>query len=203
MLGKTILASSLIEAVSSLPSTRCLYFYCQNNDLERNSFIAIARSFLQQILPKDENLISYVYNICKERHGVHLTDAALAKELLNTCLEGVGAYIVIDGLDECPLPEQKEIVGWIRDFVGNTAPKSTPSRCVFLSQNDGMTQSLLSRFSTIKITHHDIRDDILAYCTDWARRIKLKFGLSEMEASVLANKTTENAQGTRGQLSLH
>jgi hypothetical protein len=147
-------------------------------------------------------MISYVYDTAKESPGRYLADLSLAKQLLRTCLEGVGARIVIDGLDECRVPEQREIVSWVRELVENPAPKAVPSRCVFLSQHDNVTHSLLAKFPTVQITHYDNYEDILTYCIDWSNKIKLRFSLSDSKASEIAAKTSESAKGRLGSFPL-
>ncbi len=59
--GKTILASLLIEEARKLPGVQVVFFYCKHGDSQRNTFLAVARSILLQLLRHNGSLLSYLF----------------------------------------------------------------------------------------------------------------------------------------------
>ena len=190
-----MLASLIVEEAKLAPQAKVLYFYCRHEDVQRNSFVAVARSLIQQILKYDHALINYVFEEAVKSGEVVLTTKKVAKQLLQTCLAMNGSYIVLDGLDECLPQEQDAIACWVRRFVDSPAPDSELSRCVILSQDDATTRRLLSSFPTIEISRLDVRRDIHAYCEHSVIRLKSQFNLSEQQTASVVAQTVTNSDG--------
>lgn len=194
--GKSVLASLIIDEIQNMSSARLVYFYCRNGDGQPNSFVALIRSFLNQLLQMDESIVSFLYETAVSDCGSCLAIRKTAEELLDVCLKRIGSvYIVLDGVDECSESEQKAIISWLRKFIDNSTAEAQPSRCLFLSQYDGSTKALLAGIPAISITANDNNGDIEAYCRDWAGTISEKLSISDTEATQIAAKTSERAQG--------
>ncbi|KAL2679252.1 hypothetical protein Neosp_010019 [[Neocosmospora] mangrovei] len=166
--GKSILASLVVEQAQKLNSPGVvLFFYCKHGHPEKNSFDALARSFLLQLLQKDKGLL--------------------------TC---EGAYIVIDGLDECGRDERKVITQWFRRLV-ESLPHSDPDRlrCLFVSQDDGVARKDLRDIASINIVAEGNKNDIHQYSIAMASKLKDKFELSVEEAGKFATFVADAAQG--------
>jgi hypothetical protein len=196
LLGKSVLASLVIDEIQTMSSATLVYFYCLNGDGQRNSFLALTRSFLNQLFQMDESIVSHLYKTAISDSGSCLTIRKIAEELLDVCLKRIGpVYIVLDGVDECSELEQKAIISWLRKFVDNSTADAQPSRCLFLSQYDGSTKALLAGIPGMSITANDNKGDIEAYCRDWAEALGTKFSISDTEATQIAVTTSERAQG--------
>lgn len=195
-----MLASLVVEQAKTITSQPVLYFYFRYNNSSRNSFVAMARSLLHQVLWIDESLIPYMYETAAVSGERCLNTKKLADKLLETCIQTIGPYIILDGLDECPEIEQKAISYWFRKLVETPGHGSSACRCIFLSQDDATTRSLLSRLPTIQITRNDNQRDIANYCTTWANRIAIKFGLDTQETSSIVSRTSKNADGKLSRL---
>lgn len=191
-----MLASLLIDEVRKIPASNLVYFYCRNNDEKRNNFIAMARSFLQQLCYMDTSITSYLYETAVSDGGSCLATRKSAEEILSVCLRRIGpAYIILDGIDECRESEQKAIIPWLRKFVDESIKEPKSSRCIFLSQYDASTKALLSSIPSIQITADDNRADIDAYCRNWSDKIKTKLRINDSEAINIARQTSERAKG--------
>lgn len=127
LLGKTVLASVVIEEARRLADTTVVFFYCKFGDELRNIFISVARGIVSQILKSQilryrsnkpnayESLLLYIDEKVSGSGETILTSSKLAKELLETAFKSCQKmYIVLDGLDECNREERKEISAWFR-----------------------------------------------------------------------------------------
>ena len=86
--GKTILASVAIEKSRSQPSAIVAYFYCKYKNRERNTFVAVVRALLLQLLTqsKDSDLLQVLYEASLDSGEEALESHVLCTTLLTTAL---------------------------------------------------------------------------------------------------------------------
>ncbi|CVK85016.1 uncharacterized protein FMAN_01938 [Fusarium mangiferae] len=196
--GKTILASLIVEEVQKLtPKPRVLFFYCKQNVPEHNTFLAIARSFILQLLNQDRNLLLYLHRKHCDSNEAVLSSIPLIQEMLNFLLSSCkSAYIIIDGLDECEREERKIITQWFRRLV-ESLPENAPDRlrCLFVSQDDRIGAKDLQGLAKISIDPQDNNQDILLYSRVQAEELRHKFDFSEEESSRIAVAVAESVKG--------
>lgn len=196
--GKTVLASVIIDEARSVDNVNTLYFYFRSSDPQKQTFVAMARAFLSQILRLDSSVVSPLYETVLSEADPSLTTRKLAESLLEIGLKDLErTYIIVDGLDECSNSEQKAICVWLRKFADNTHTSLQESnRCVILSQYDSSTRALLSTVPTIGILHTDTAADIEAYCDSWKSLFTSKFkGMDDGEFLGVARTTSDCAKG--------
>ncbi|KAI0146814.1 hypothetical protein BJ166DRAFT_470922 [Pestalotiopsis sp. NC0098] len=165
--GKTMLASLVVQKARELrPAPTVLYFYCKHDDPERDNFVALGRSLLSQFLDHDDELLPTFYQkACRSGETV-LESSSLVQELLTLAFGNCrSAYIIIDGLDECPRDQRKVITQWFRNMIENL-PINEPERlrCLFVSQDDGIARKDFAGLVTIKIRTEDSQQDVEKYC---------------------------------------
>jgi hypothetical protein len=195
-----VLASLAIEEARKLPHTTVAFFYCKYGDESRNSFLAVARGILSQVLSSqrsNNDLLLYVDERASCSGETVLSSSKLAKELLETViLSCKQIYIILDGLDECNRDERKEISTWFRQLVDGLPRKEMDTiRCLFVSQDDGYARKDLSMLPSIKLTATSNKSDIEMYAKAWHERIEKKFGTLEPKGLNVANIVTARAQG--------
>lgn len=203
--GKTILTSLLVEEARKLCSVKVVFFYCKNHDSQRDSFLAIARSLLWQLLQHsenpqlDESLLAYFYENASTSGESQLNSINIAKDTLDIALRKFDkVYIILDGLDECPIKEKKLIASWFRSIVDSISENEPEAmRCLFVGQDDNDCGKLFSSIPVAKISSIENSSDILAFCQSWAKNLLQKFCLSEAEGSSIATKVTQRADGKR------
>ncbi|KAI0098179.1 putative zinc finger protein [Nemania sp. FL0031] len=197
--GKTILASVVVDEARRLkPTPRVLFFYCKHKDSERDNFAALGRSLLSQLLKQDDGLLPTFYQkSCRSGESV-LTSEPLIEELLNLAFGNCkSAYIIIDGLDECPRDQRKYITQWFRRLVEDL-PNDEPQRlrCVFISQDDGIARKDLAGLASIKIEAENNRRDIEEYSRIEAQKLKQSCPmLTQEKASRIASGVVHAAGG--------
>ena len=174
-----------------------LFFYCKYDDPERNSFLALARSFITQALVLDRDLLPYIYEEASTSGESPLTTGKRARNILSDILQSFEQlHIIIDGLDECPPNEKNSIATW---FQKTAKPKSDGNsahiRCLFLSQRDRETGNLFKDIPMMNITSSDLENDIKTFCDIESRKVADKFDLNESERSSLLDKVRVEAKG--------
>lgn len=203
LVGKTILASLLVEEARKLQSVTVVFFYCKYHDPQRDSFLAVARSLLWQLLrhdgklQQDNDLLAFFYENVAASGDESLQSIKLAKDMLTIAIQKFDkVYIILDGLDECPVKEKKLISSWFCDVVdGCYDTEAEAMRCLFISQDDNDCGKLLGRLPTVKVLRSDNNSDILAFCHSWEKQIQLKFCLSEPEVQFIGTEVTKRADG--------
>ncbi|KAI1736472.1 putative zinc finger protein [Xylaria scruposa] len=197
--GKTILASLVVEEARRLnPTPTVLFFYCKHDNTERDNFVALGRSLLAQFLKQDNGLLpSFYQKSCRSGEAV-LTSPALIKELLSLAFGNCkSAYIILDGLDECPRDQRKDITQWFRKLIEDL-PTNEPEkvRCLFVSQDDGVARKDFAGVASIKITPGDNKSDIEEYSRKEAKKLRENCpSLTDEKACKIANAVADCAEG--------
>ncbi|KAK6829654.1 hypothetical protein PG987_010238 [Apiospora arundinis] len=166
--GKTMLASLVVQKAQELePAPAVLYFYCKHENKERDNFVSLGRSLLAQLLHHDNGLLPNFYQESCRSVDTILTSPNSIKDLLTLAFGNCkSAYIILDGLDECPRQERQIITKWFRELVDNL-PSDEPERlrCLFISQDDGFARKDFDGVDhRIKIKPEDSQNDIGEYC---------------------------------------
>jgi hypothetical protein len=197
VLGKTILASLIIEeAAALLPKPTVLFFYFKNAEEGRDSYVSMARTLLSQLFTADQGILDYFYSKCGESGEGILTSRPLIEELLNFALGNCdSAYTILDGLDECSRGERKTIVSWFRELIENL-PKADPNRlrCLFVSQSDSARKDY-DGMANITVDEHGNENDIELYSLAQSEKLKDKLNISEKFANDIAHSVLASAEG--------
>ncbi|XTI89154.1 hypothetical protein V2W45_1469393 [Cenococcum geophilum] len=165
-------------ALGKSNSVSVVFFYCRHNDPERNTFSAIAKGILAQLLNINHALLPYMFERASSSGHTVLESLDLIEQLLETALKSLEkVYVVIDGLDECGRKEKKKTILWFRTMMDNLAGTDPDNlRCLFFSQDDGEIGKLLAATAlVIKITAQDTRADIEKYILIRSKKIQVIF----------------------------
>jgi hypothetical protein len=185
-----------VDEVRRVPDSTLAFFYCKHNDEMRNSFIAVARSLLAQILSQNSYLLPYFHEKAYLSSGTILSSPDVAYEMLQTTLNSCErVYLILDGLDECGLAERAQISKSFLTISDSLAPAEVDSiRCLFVSQDDGAARKALGDLPTIKITSEN-KDDLKNFAVVWHERIEAKFDKLRSSNTHIANIISAKAQG--------
>ncbi|PLB50321.1 hypothetical protein P170DRAFT_405285 [Aspergillus steynii IBT 23096] len=171
--GKTILASVVIDELSSIQGATVAYFYCKHGDEKRNSDESVTRSILAQVLDQNPDLLSYFYE--KAHMNASLVSPSVSEQMLRTSMGSCRrVYVVLDGLDECGRAARKHIASRFRQLV-DEAMEVGSIRCLFVSQEDGAAAEDFRYIQSIKIGKQN-SDDISSFAGVWQGKIIDKFG---------------------------
>lgn len=180
-----------------LPDVSLSFFYCKYQDTERNTFLAVARGILSQLLRQDETLLPYLYEKASKSGQTVLQSNALAKELLTTSVKNCKRlYVILDGIDECDRDNRKEIVSVLEEISESFPPEDADSfRCMFVSQDDSLARKDFSKMVSLKITESDVKKDIRTYAAAWSAKIQSKFELTAERQNFIEDSITAKADG--------
>lgn len=195
-LGKTILASIVIDEARRIAGATVAFFYCKHGEETRNSFLSVARSILAQVLDQNPHLLPYFHERASISSDVLLTSTEVAKEMIQTALSSCEkTYVIIDGLDECGRGDRREITSWFQTVVEALPVTEMDSiRCLFVGQDDEVDLDGFRNLPTIKITDEN-RDDLKDFATVWHQRIENKFGTLQSKNYNISNIISARAQG--------
>jgi Cdc6-like AAA superfamily ATPase len=199
VVGKTVLASRVIEELEYSKDAIFAYFYCKYGDQQRNSLGAILKALLTQFISRDGSTTSYIYEECSKSNEAKIESLELLKRMVETTLEGVKKiWMIIDGLDECEKKERKKILAWVTTILKMEADgNSTRLRIFLVSQDEGDIRRNLPK-SASSISLNDMpqhQEEIRSYTSRKLAKLKIKFDLPTAVEKDAVDAVTERAQG--------
>ncbi|EXJ70482.1 uncharacterized protein A1O5_06551 [Cladophialophora psammophila CBS 110553] len=195
--GKTTLASIIIEACRKQPQAQTAYFYCRHDDSEGTTCGKILKGLLAHQVDWYPDLVPYFHEQRQRSREAVLTSDKAAKPLFETVSgEGKRHYIIVDGLDECQMPERKSILKILTDLVNQVdAKEPSKLRVLIISQEEPDIRRALSSADEFPIKRDDNSQDIRTFVQAWTAMIQTKFDLSDDDSSLLTRLTCRNAAG--------
>ena len=194
-----MVASLIIEEMRKIDSFDVGFFYCKYSDDRKNSFIDLLRGILIQLVQKNEEVLSHVYEACCLSREITLSSSGILKQLVEVSLRScANVCIIIDGIDECEETEEKKIIGWfLAVFEKITKDNAGTLRLLFISQRDKVTESLLAQAVVIPLDSKYHEEDIQEYARHWSTKIQQKFGILKESARQICTDVAAQAQGER------
>ncbi|KAF8459944.1 hypothetical protein BDZ91DRAFT_785581, partial [Kalaharituber pfeilii] len=202
--GKTILTSVIVQYLEkigqSTPSAGAIpvavaYFYCRYRTENKDSFNAVGRGILSQLIKHNEGIISLLWEKMADSGEITLKASNLLLELLEVAMKNSKtSYVIIDGLDECEKTERRKIISTLQS-ISESINQQVPGtiRLLFISTNEPDIRRQLSSIVKIQLKPND--DDIRQYTTVWTAKIQKRFRLSDAETDNIIAKVLERAQG--------
>ncbi|KAL2820837.1 hypothetical protein BDW59DRAFT_150618 [Aspergillus cavernicola] len=176
-LGKTYLASVLIEACKKAPSWSTCYFYCKEKMEMSTSALGVLCGILLQLVCQHSDLVSYCHSKRIISVSPRLTDLSTANTLIETFCERIPRlYMIIDGLDECE-EGRKELLETFKNLINKSGVHSTGKvRILVLSQPVAEFKNAVPEASILALGPEHNKTDIESYCQHRSREFR-KFNL--------------------------
>jgi hypothetical protein len=121
--GKTILSSTIIEHLDTMPSSHpLLYFYFDFKDTSKQELDSMIRSLINQLYYKcvdTQKHLDLLFSSCNNRL-CKPTCESLCEVLLQMIEQAKEVWIVLDALDECYTrkgPPTKGLLLWIKNLL--------------------------------------------------------------------------------------
>ncbi|KAJ8067481.1 hypothetical protein OCU04_004825 [Sclerotinia nivalis] len=154
--GKSVLCVHLIEALTADQKYSLIYYFCDSTPNSKNICTEILKSLTLQLLQANIELASHV----ADKYASSRPTATLAqvRKVLPELIATIPATrIIIDGLDECRVADQKSILNELLRLM-----KLSGDRCKLLvsSRENACIQSVLGKKPTISLSEHDQRASI-------------------------------------------
>ncbi|KAK2802065.1 hypothetical protein FQN51_004975 [Onygenales sp. PD_10] len=148
--GKSVLTSVMVRSLENDPVFTVLYYFCSYYSTQNNKSSHILRSLTAQILRRNVDLSSYVYDEYI-KNGLSPSLRQL-KRLLPVLLSAVNhVRLVIDGIDEFPEKDQKQIIS---DLIPLACVAATGAECklLFSSRDIQPISRTLARQRTVSLS---------------------------------------------------
>jgi len=208
-IGKTILASTIIEECQKDNNFITGYFYCHYEIQGCNTAVGVLKGLVYQLLNQHPDLLPHCYTRRTTSGEPVLRSLQIAKNLFedfSSIQEKM--FIIIDGVDECEKNEQKQLLEFLVDIVSQCdVTEAGKLRVMIVSQDTPEIRKALHSSSTgkvvptiVSLSPEDNEDDIKTYVSGWVNRIAAKFDLiDEGHKEYLRHLTVARAKGTRDQ----
>jgi hypothetical protein len=195
--GKTILASVIIDSCLKDSSAATVYFYCNENDTEKNDCMSIYRGLLSQLLYHCRELVPYCYDKRQISGELTLTTPDLAQKLLTLFCDRIAKqYVIIDGLDECDFAQRKQVLSFFKTVVDHCdALDPGKLRVLYVSQNYSDIAKALQTAPILNLTAEDNKNDINAFVRHWCEKIQQKFEIDIDKVDYIEESTCIRSKG--------
>jgi hypothetical protein len=198
-LGKTTLASVIIETLCAARQPPTLYFYCRHRQEGKDSFIGILRGLLAQILSVDQSLATFFSDKYSDYDKRRFETANAVKEAADDAFSCQRiSYVVLDGLDECDPSEAEKVISWFTSRQ-RQAPLGNDGhiRLLCLGQRTDLLQRMLSGAQDISLdTQQRHKEDIECYIRGKIQSISADFSLDPNTQNNIVSKVSTVANGT-------
>ncbi|KAF8454825.1 hypothetical protein BDZ91DRAFT_852907 [Kalaharituber pfeilii] len=166
-----VIVEELEKKRSTLP-VAVAYFYCQYRNNNKDTFNAVGRGILSQLVKHNEEVAAFIWEKMAVSGEMTLRSSKLLLELLEVPMKDstTTLFVIIDGLDECEKAERKEIMLKFRNIAERID-----------LQSDG------------SLKPHDT--DTQQYTSEWGIKIQKKFRLTDGEKDDIINRVLERGQG--------
>ncbi|KAL1647099.1 hypothetical protein SLS58_002870 [Diplodia intermedia] len=176
---------------------QAMFFFHKHGEEKKNSLIATLRGLLSQAVRAQPQLIPYLFEEAAKSGSGLLEDVELAKALTEISLAAFDSiFLVLDGLDECPMSSKKPITTFLRSLVDKSHQQRPGTfRCCFFSQQDNDIDDLLKTVPSFTITGKQNSTDIRSFCHIKAETIREELEYPEEMAQRMADKVSSRADG--------
>lgn len=172
----SVVIEESLEVAESHKNVSVGYFYCKDEDSQRNRFPSVAKALIAQLLTQNSGILPYLYDQCLRSGKVTLASTGDCSKILSTILSAVSkTFIIIDGIDECEEQERKTMLKYFTSVVDDNDLEPGKIRCFFVSQALSDIKTALRMAQTLKLTEEHSRLDIKNYAVRWATKIQQRF----------------------------
>lgn len=181
------------------------YFYCREGEgrSNQNTAVAILREFLRQLLVHNQDPLPS----CLQKKAINpeqvVTNIDTIKFLLDLFCEttDLKQFIIIDGLDECHVPEMKLVVKfWVSMVEKVEAIKPGNLRVLFVSQYSADIRKLIEKIEKVQVQIFDIppeqsEKDIRKFVRYRLNKLQESHGLEDQDADSTLTYICAHADG--------
>jgi len=200
--GKSIVTTRVVDMLLSDPQIPVAYFYCDYGESASLEAIQILGSFVKQLLYRFEipavikGLIqqAYTYDGADERKPV-IEEVETILRTTFGLFAGHTIYFVLDGLDECPLPERSKILPILRNIVDFNDQVVK----IFVSTREEVdTMQQLKDFPSICISDRRNTSDITRFVKDTVEQRQKESILTISDPKLMHEIMNALIDGARG-----
>ena len=192
MSGKSVACSQLIDHIQKQQNMQSAFYLCSYSFNSTDTCTKILRTVAAQLIQSQPELVAYIYRSYVD--AVKSTSTKRMKDLLREILSSLGTCrVVLDGIDECSVEQQKEIIS---TFLSLQDSASESCKVLFSSRNDeSHIKRSLARKTVIQLKGQT-DDAIILYVKHKVDELSHSFeDLSGELLSRVRQRTCAKAQG--------
>ena len=185
--------SQLIDHLDEQADFQCAFYFCNYSPDDSDTCILIIRSIAAQLLRTQPDIVTYVHR--KYVDVAQVTSMKRMKALLSDILAVVkGCRIILDGIDECHVEQQK---GIITTFLSLQNEAADSCKILFSSRNDESHIARQLRTKTMISLTGQTDEAIALYAKQKIGELSLVFeGLDETLLADMQRQICSKAEGT-------
>lgn len=191
-----MLFSSIVDQIKDvIPKSQVIFFYCKNRDPLKNTFHAIARSLITQLLRLNPVSLDHVHETAVNSGERHPSTFKTYRSILEhiTSIHG-SLFIGIDGLDECEKDDRCRILSLLDHVLKASSPEAKIK--IFLtSQRMNDLENSLKSAIRFDIKHHHVKQDIEHFVDKRALQLCDKFSLSLEKKNSITARISNRSEG--------
>lgn len=197
MLASVIIEDCLRRKADVGPTLTTAYFYCNSNNSQTTSCIAVLRGLIAQLVVATPDLLPFCHEKYSKSGETLLTSMQLAKQLFTLFFDSnINVAAVIDGLDECPERERKAFLEYMNTMIEETRSTITGKlRVLVVSQQYGDIRRLLSSAAVLTMGVEHNGEDIREYVDCKMTAIGERFTLDTKSTRMVAEQIYSGASG--------
>jgi len=196
-IGKTVLASYIIEQACQIPQFDVGWFYCRFGNKDRSTFLAVIRGIIAQLVKANGQLRPHVLEAKNKTGDLKLISPQVGKDLMAKCLQVLEkTCIIIDGLDECDKDGRAEVISLftrLAEAQNDAVPGSL--RILFISTDEADIRKPLSKAVSIALKGRDNFSEMQDYARVWAKQIQELHNLTDQKTEEIVSKVMKRADG--------
>lgn len=150
VLGKSVLASSIIRMLEDHTGGTVLYYFCSSFSLHGNELNHILKCLTTQLVRRNQGLCAYIHKEYIEKGWSSSTSKL--KSLISYLLNGLEeTRICVDGVDECAETDQSQV---ILGLLPLARPQESGGRCkiLFTSRDIRSISRHLAKYPTMALS---------------------------------------------------
>ena len=192
-----MLSSYIIDKIEQISEFTACWFYCKFAQREKNTFLAVVRAVIAQLVKKNDSLRPHIIHARSNSGSTELASQNAAKHLAEDCIRtSKQVCLVIDGLDECGLDERKSIISFFTGLA-KTMDGTEPGcfRALFVSTDEADIRKCLTTAKIIHMRATDNRSEMMEYSRKWSTKIQELHQLSDAKTETIALSVLERSAG--------
>ncbi|GAW25243.1 putative zinc finger protein [Rosellinia necatrix] len=178
--GKTILASRIIDYCErKRRGFKTSFFYCREDDMAQHACLAIYKHLLLQMLQHYPDLLPSCHDKKSKSSPVSI-DESEAKTLIRLfCDTDMNQFIIIDGVDEVPAGELKQLLNFFTAVVDRSDKRTFGKVRVMFIGRDHADFKQLKSAQIVPLNEKSLAEAIKIYAAKKARELKEVLGLKD------------------------
>ncbi|KAL8817046.1 MAG: hypothetical protein Q9191_008221, partial [Dirinaria sp. TL-2023a] len=194
--GKSFLSTRIIDELESrkLPTQSVAYFYIKNDNSSTCSVNNLLKCIAFQLAHLDSEYESFAAMVCKDQRRIRIAEDTwknLFSDYFFVEKFHGSARVIIDGVDEAPIEQQKILLGLMKDLRGKGYQNTCRLQFLILGRPEITDQWPRNPPPYVEISATKMSNDVVKYIEKNIKRVKLLRHKAKDERNALKSLIVE------------